>query len=123
MQREEKHRAIEAQKKKMEALSAWQRLKLGKAAFLHVIKKGKADGAPRPLRPEHFMKEFPQHNGEDLDDGTCKTEGFLVKEEQRDLSDAQDVVFVQLHKPRGPAVLHDGEKQSDFYCAPRGHCW
>ncbi|XP_034361255.1 calmodulin-regulated spectrin-associated protein 1 isoform X4 [Arvicanthis niloticus] len=110
MQLEEKRRAIEAQKKKMEALSARQRLKLGKAAFLHVVKKGKTDGAPQPLRPEHFTKEFPQHNGEDLDDGTCKTEGFLVKEEQRDLSDSQDVAFVQLHKPRDPATLHDGEK-------------
>ncbi|KAK2109150.1 Calmodulin-regulated spectrin-associated protein 1 [Saguinus oedipus] len=36
MQLEEKRRAIEAQKKKMEALSARQRLKLGKAAFLPV---------------------------------------------------------------------------------------
>ncbi|OXB67107.1 hypothetical protein ASZ78_005680 [Callipepla squamata] len=42
MQLEEKRRAIEAQKKKMEALSARQRLKLGKAAFLHVVKKGKS---------------------------------------------------------------------------------
>ncbi|KAK7800914.1 hypothetical protein U0070_015686 [Myodes glareolus] len=110
MQLEEKRRAIEAQKKKMEALSARQRLKLGKAAFLHVVKKGKADGAPQPLRPEHFTKEFTQHNGEDLDDGTCKTEGFLVKEDQRDLGESQDVAFVQLHKPRDPASLHDGEK-------------
>ncbi|XP_027278722.1 calmodulin-regulated spectrin-associated protein 1 isoform X3 [Cricetulus griseus] len=110
MQLEEKRRAIEAQKKKMEALSARQRLKLGKAAFLHVVKKGKADGAPQPLRPEHFTKEFTQHNGEDLDDGTCKTEGFLVKEDQRDLSESQDVALVQLHKPRDPASLHDGEK-------------
>ncbi|XP_057610747.1 calmodulin-regulated spectrin-associated protein 1 isoform X2 [Chionomys nivalis] len=110
MQLEEKRRAIEAQKKKMEALSARQRLKLGKAAFLHVVKKGKADGAPQPLKPEHFTKEFTQHNGEDLDDGTCKTEGFLVKEDQRDLGESQDMAFVQLHKPRDPASLHDGEK-------------
>lgn len=103
MQLEEKRRAIEAQKKKMEALSARQRLKLGKAAFLHVVKKDKAE-----TRTLH--EEFPKHNGEDLNDGTCKTEGFLVKEEQRDLSDAQDVAFVQLHKPRDPAALHDGEK-------------
>lgn len=41
MQLEEKRRAIEAQKKKMESLSARQRLKLGKAAFLHVVKKRK----------------------------------------------------------------------------------
>uniref|UniRef100_A0A8C6IKK3 Uncharacterized protein n=1 Tax=Mus spicilegus TaxID=10103 RepID=A0A8C6IKK3_MUSSI len=58
MQREEKHRAIEAQKKKMEALSAWQHLKLGKAAFLHVIKKGKADASGcGPLNKEIFLRE------------------------------------------------------------------
>ncbi|XP_008840154.1 calmodulin-regulated spectrin-associated protein 1 isoform X1 [Nannospalax galili] len=110
MQLEEKRRAIEAQKKKMEALSARQRLKLGKAAFLHVVKKGKADGTPQPLRPEHFTKEYTQHNGEDLEDGVCKTEGFLVKEEQRDPNEPQDVAFVQLQRPRDPASLHDGEK-------------
>uniref|UniRef100_A0A8C6EN58 Uncharacterized protein n=1 Tax=Marmota marmota marmota TaxID=9994 RepID=A0A8C6EN58_MARMA len=32
---EEKPRAIETQKKRMESLSAWQHLKLGKATFLH----------------------------------------------------------------------------------------
>nr|XP_004654146.2 calmodulin-regulated spectrin-associated protein 1 isoform X2 [Jaculus jaculus] len=110
MQLEEKRRAIEAQKKKMEALSARQRLKLGKAAFLHVVKKGKADGPPQPLRPEHLTKEYTQHNGEELDEGVCKTEGFLVKEEQRELSESQDVAFVQSHKLRDPAALHDGEK-------------
>uniref|UniRef100_A0A3P8VE39 Uncharacterized protein n=1 Tax=Cynoglossus semilaevis TaxID=244447 RepID=A0A3P8VE39_CYNSE len=40
MQLEEKRRAIEHQKRKMEVLSARQRQKLGKAAFLHIIKKG-----------------------------------------------------------------------------------
>uniref|UniRef100_UPI00398F784F calmodulin-regulated spectrin-associated protein 1-B isoform X2 n=1 Tax=Pristiophorus japonicus TaxID=55135 RepID=UPI00398F784F len=57
MQLEEKRRTIEAQKKKMEALSARQRLKLGKAAFLHIVKKGKNEGIPQPLKPEHFTKE------------------------------------------------------------------
>ncbi|XP_069741582.1 calmodulin-regulated spectrin-associated protein 1-B isoform X2 [Narcine bancroftii] len=57
MQLEEKRRIIEAQKKKMEALSARQRLKLGKAAFLHIVKKGKNEGIPQPLKSEHFMKE------------------------------------------------------------------
>ncbi|XP_055516103.1 calmodulin-regulated spectrin-associated protein 1-B isoform X2 [Leucoraja erinacea] len=63
MQLEEKRRIIEAQKKKMEALSARQRLKLGKAAFLHIVKKGKNEGIPQPLKPEHFMKEAecPSH--------------------------------------------------------------
>ncbi|XP_051892699.1 calmodulin-regulated spectrin-associated protein 1-B isoform X2 [Pristis pectinata] len=57
MQLEEKRRIIEAQKKKMEALSARQRLKLGKAAFLHIVKKGKSEGIPQPLKPEHLTKE------------------------------------------------------------------
>uniref|UniRef100_A0A8C7S990 Calmodulin regulated spectrin-associated protein 1b n=1 Tax=Oncorhynchus mykiss TaxID=8022 RepID=A0A8C7S990_ONCMY len=43
MQLEEKRKAIEHQKKKMEMLSARQRQKLGKAAFLHIVKKGKSD--------------------------------------------------------------------------------
>ncbi|XP_016306696.1 calmodulin-regulated spectrin-associated protein 1a isoform X4 [Sinocyclocheilus anshuiensis] len=50
MQLEEKRRAIEMQKKKMENLSAWQRLQLGKAAFLHVVKKGRSDTLPHPLK-------------------------------------------------------------------------
>uniref|UniRef100_A0A2K6GN59 Calmodulin regulated spectrin associated protein 1 n=2 Tax=Propithecus coquereli TaxID=379532 RepID=A0A2K6GN59_PROCO len=111
MQLEEKRRAIEAQKKKMEALSARQRLKLGKAAFLHVVRKGKTDILSQPLQPE-----YSQHNGEDFDDGVSKTEEFLVKEQQReDLSEAPDgdresLAFVQQHKPKDPAVLHDIEK-------------
>ncbi|CAJ0943831.1 unnamed protein product, partial [Ranitomeya imitator] len=59
MQLEEKRRAIETQKKKMESLSARQRLKLGKAAFLHVVKKGKPDG---PLKPEQFPKDYTKQN-------------------------------------------------------------
>uniref|UniRef100_A0A3Q3VT31 Uncharacterized protein n=1 Tax=Mola mola TaxID=94237 RepID=A0A3Q3VT31_MOLML len=39
MQLEEQRRAIEYQKKKMETVSARQRLKLGKAAFLNIVKK------------------------------------------------------------------------------------
>uniref|UniRef100_A0A3P8WFR7 Uncharacterized protein n=1 Tax=Cynoglossus semilaevis TaxID=244447 RepID=A0A3P8WFR7_CYNSE len=40
MQLEEKRQAIEHHKKKMEVLSARQRQMLGKAAFLHIVKKG-----------------------------------------------------------------------------------
>ncbi|MGH0166235.1 UNVERIFIED_CONTAM: hypothetical protein FKN15_062115 [Acipenser sinensis] len=64
MQLEEKRRAIETQKKKMEALSARQRLKLGKAAFLHVVKKGKTESIPQPLKPDYLSKEDPKVNGE-----------------------------------------------------------
>ncbi|XP_074066775.1 calmodulin-regulated spectrin-associated protein 1 isoform X2 [Macrotis lagotis] len=120
MQLEEKRRAIEAQKKKMEALSARQRLKLGKAAFLHVVKKGKTDIVPQPLKPEHFSKEYSRHNGEELDDGIAKTEDFLVKEEDKEdlLSDSQEmtkvtiqesVAFVQ-HKTKDTVAIHELEK-------------
>ncbi|XP_017163335.1 calmodulin-regulated spectrin-associated protein 1a isoform X3 [Poecilia reticulata] len=52
MQLEEQRRAIEYQKKKMEALNAKQRLKLGKAAFLNIVKMGggKSDTLPLPVR-------------------------------------------------------------------------
>ncbi|NXN96731.1 CAMP1 protein, partial [Rhinopomastus cyanomelas] len=123
MQLEEKRRAIEAQKKKMEALSARQRLKLGKAAFLHVVKKGKSPDAPQPLKPEHFAKEYARHNGEDLDEVSLgsKPEEYLMKEEERDemLTDSQEamkvkmqesLVFAEPHKPKDSAALHDLEK-------------
>ncbi|XP_077441501.1 calmodulin-regulated spectrin-associated protein 1a isoform X2 [Vanacampus margaritifer] len=52
MQLEEQRRAIEYQKKKMETTSARQRLKLGKAAFLNIVKKGegRSDTLPLPLK-------------------------------------------------------------------------
>ncbi|XP_042634522.1 calmodulin-regulated spectrin-associated protein 1-B-like isoform X3 [Cyprinus carpio] len=57
MQLEEKRRVIEMQKKKMENLSARQRLQLGKAAFLHVVKKGRSDTLPHPLKTGIGFKE------------------------------------------------------------------
>uniref|UniRef100_A0A8C1HAZ0 Calmodulin regulated spectrin-associated protein 1a n=1 Tax=Cyprinus carpio carpio TaxID=630221 RepID=A0A8C1HAZ0_CYPCA len=57
MQLEEKRRAIEMQKKKMENLSARKRLQLGKAAFLHVVKKGRSDTLPHPLKTVIGFKE------------------------------------------------------------------
>ncbi|XP_027622090.1 calmodulin-regulated spectrin-associated protein 1 [Tupaia chinensis] len=128
MQLEEKRRAIEAQKKKMEALSARQRLQLGKAAFLHVVKKGRADGAAQPLRPEHLPKEYAQHNGEGFGEGVLKTGELLVKDEQRAglLSEPRDMdkeslAVLHLHKPRDPALevergralLEDGAGEAD----------
>lgn len=51
MQLEEQRRAIEYQKKKLETLSARQRLKLGKAAFLNIVKSGgKSETLPLPLK-------------------------------------------------------------------------
>ncbi len=59
MQLEEKRRTIEMHKKKMENLSARQRQQLGKAAFLHVVKKGRSDSLPHPLKTEIAFKEKP----------------------------------------------------------------
>ncbi|XP_072285254.1 calmodulin-regulated spectrin-associated protein 1-like isoform X1 [Pyxicephalus adspersus] len=62
MQLEEKRQTIEAQKKKMELLSARQRLKLGKAAFLHVVKRSKHHGTSHPIRLEHPLKYFTKQS-------------------------------------------------------------
>lgn len=59
MQLEEKRRTIEMHKKKMENLSARQRQQLGKAAFLHVVKKGRSDTLPHPIKTEIAVKEKP----------------------------------------------------------------
>ncbi|XP_062937615.1 calmodulin-regulated spectrin-associated protein 1 isoform X2 [Cynocephalus volans] len=116
MQLEEKRRAIEAQKKKMEALSARQRLTLGKAAFLHVVKKGKAGTVAQPLKPEHFARGCSQHDGEGFEDGASKAEELLMRGEQEGLLsesqgvDREGLAFVQQHKPKDPAAVHDMEK-------------
>ncbi|XP_048045293.1 calmodulin-regulated spectrin-associated protein 1-B isoform X3 [Megalobrama amblycephala] len=72
MQLEEKRRAIESQKKKMEVLAARQRLKLGKAAFLHIVKKGKSDTLPQPTKSEYYLKDGQKLNQEKSSkDDTC----------------------------------------------------
>nr|XP_005987438.1 PREDICTED: calmodulin-regulated spectrin-associated protein 1 isoform X3 [Latimeria chalumnae] len=95
MQLEEKRRVIEAQKKKMEALSARQRLKLGKAAFLHVVKKGKSDGIPQPLKAEHYAKERSRTDSEELimACSESRTEDFSIKDE-----DKEDAMKAQVMK-------------------------
>ncbi|KAM6169329.1 calmodulin-regulated spectrin-associated protein 1 isoform 2-T2 [Rhynchocyon petersi] len=107
MQLEEKRRAIEAQKKKMEALSARQRLKLGKAAFLHVVKKGKADGGPQPLRPERF-KEYSQLNGEAPGSGSSTAGPILASLD----GDKESMALVQ-PQPRAPGVLEKSKALED----------
>ncbi|XP_041049066.1 calmodulin-regulated spectrin-associated protein 1-B isoform X2 [Carcharodon carcharias] len=88
MQLEEKRRTIEAQKKKMEALSARQRLKLGKAAFLHIVKKGKNEGIPQPLKPEYFTKEAEHPNNKETVALVCQSpkadEDFANQESKED---------------------------------------
>ncbi|KAM4615762.1 calmodulin-regulated spectrin-associated protein 1-B isoform 2-T2 [Polymixia lowei] len=73
MQLEEKRRAIEHQKKKMEVLSARQRQKLGKAAFLHIVKKGggKSDTLPNPLKADYSKDEFNGEKGTVTKDDLC----------------------------------------------------
>ncbi|MCJ8741062.1 hypothetical protein PDJAM_G00066380 [Pangasius djambal] len=67
LQLEDKRRAIEAQKKKMEVLAARQRLQLGKAAFLNVVKKGRSDTLPHPAR----QKLVAMKEKELIKDDTC----------------------------------------------------
>ncbi|XP_019127379.2 calmodulin-regulated spectrin-associated protein 1-B isoform X3 [Larimichthys crocea] len=73
MQLEEKRRAIEHQKKKMEVLSARQRQKLGKAAFLHIVKKGggKSDTLPNPLKADISKDELSLEKGPSSKDDMC----------------------------------------------------
>ncbi|XP_029916012.1 calmodulin-regulated spectrin-associated protein 1-B isoform X1 [Myripristis murdjan] len=73
MQLEEKRRAIEHQKKKMEVLSARQRQKLGKAAFLHIVKKGggKSDTLPNPLKADYSKEELNGDKGTTSKDDLC----------------------------------------------------
>ncbi|KAM4019469.1 calmodulin-regulated spectrin-associated protein 1-like [Anomaloglossus baeobatrachus] len=92
MQLEEKRRAIETQKKKMESLSARQRLKLGKAAFLHVVKKGKPDG---PLKPEHFPKDYSRLNLEEAEAVPAKTAPHFEKTDEGSKEPKVQEVFDQ----------------------------
>lgn len=119
MQLEEKRRAIEAQKKKMETLSARQRLQLGKAAFLHVVKKGKGTDVSPPLKPEHVTKEYSKFSEGSLGDAS-KLEVFLMKEERSEdvLDDSHEAAKVKIHEtiafveqnhPKEPTI-HEIEK-------------
>ncbi|KAM7092726.1 calmodulin-regulated spectrin-associated protein 1 isoform 1-T1 [Molossus nigricans] len=122
MQLEEKRRAIEAQKKKVEALSARQRLKLGKAAFLHVVKKGKAEAVPQPLKLEHLARECSQQEG-DLDGAVTKPEELVVREQGGgDTGEGQDVdreslALLPRHKQKEPAALQELEKSKALSAA------
>lgn len=73
MQLEEKRRAIEHQKKKMEVLSARQRQKLGKAAFLHIVKKGggRSDTLPNSLKSDISKDELNGEKGHLSKDDLC----------------------------------------------------
>ncbi|XP_077944144.1 calmodulin-regulated spectrin-associated protein 1a isoform X4 [Gasterosteus aculeatus] len=77
MRLEEQRRAIEYQKKKMEALSARQRLKLGKAAFLNIVKKGggKSDTLPLPLK--HSQQSLELTDRSKLKTLSCRDDSCL----------------------------------------------
>ncbi|XP_075691215.1 calmodulin-regulated spectrin-associated protein 1 isoform X2 [Rhinoderma darwinii] len=105
MQLEEKRRAIETQKKKMESLSARQRLKLGKAAFLHVVKKGKSDGSPHPLKPEHFPRDYTKQNLEETEAVTSRAEMHFEK------TDMGSKVYKE---PKVQEVLEQKPKEPDL---------
>lgn len=84
MQLEEQRRAIEHQKKKIETLSARQRLKLGKAAFLNIVKKGgggggegKSDTLPLPLKHRQETPELSVANRGKVKTLPCKDDSCL----------------------------------------------
>uniref|UniRef100_A0A8C5DBA3 Calmodulin-regulated spectrin-associated protein 1-B-like n=1 Tax=Gouania willdenowi TaxID=441366 RepID=A0A8C5DBA3_GOUWI len=70
MRLEEQRRAIEYQKKKLETLSARQRLKLGKAAFLNIVKKGEGRSDTLPLPAKH-SQGYKDLKSADCRDDSC----------------------------------------------------
>ncbi|CAG08133.1 unnamed protein product, partial [Tetraodon nigroviridis] len=73
MQLEEKRRAIEHQKKKRDLLMAKQRQKLGKAAFLNIVKKdgGRSDAFPNPLKADIPKEELGGEKGPSSKESMC----------------------------------------------------
>ncbi|XP_066048396.1 calmodulin-regulated spectrin-associated protein 2 isoform X2 [Chamaea fasciata] len=109
MKLEEKRRAIEAQKKKVEAAFTKQRQKMGRTAFLNVVKK-KGDGVS-PLREEAAGAE----------DEKVFTDSNRLKEKETQKSDDQTSKTAELIKEnpenshskwlKSPATSGDAEKQ------------
>uniref|UniRef100_A0A3B4WHE8 Calmodulin regulated spectrin-associated protein 1a n=1 Tax=Seriola lalandi dorsalis TaxID=1841481 RepID=A0A3B4WHE8_SERLL len=79
MQLEEQRRAIEYQKKKMENQSARQRLKLGKAAFLNIVKKGggKSETLPLPLKHSQESSELTAAERNKVKIQSCRDDSCL----------------------------------------------
>ncbi|XP_075012620.1 calmodulin-regulated spectrin-associated protein 2 isoform X2 [Calonectris borealis] len=109
MKLEEKRRAIEAQKKKVEAAFTKQRQKMGRTAFLNVVKK-KGDGVS-PLREEAAGAE----------DEKVFTDSNRLKEKETQKSDEQTSKTSELIKEnpenshskwlKSPPTPMDAEKQ------------
>ncbi|MGH0146422.1 UNVERIFIED_CONTAM: hypothetical protein FKN15_050666 [Acipenser sinensis] len=97
MKLEEKRRAIEAQKKKVEAAFTRHRQRMGRTAFLTVVKK-KGDGTS-PLREESTGSEDEKLSADSqpakmledntLKPGKCKTEDTLSEEIADNMDPAQ----------------------------------
>uniref|UniRef100_A0A673YYG9 Calmodulin regulated spectrin-associated protein 1b n=1 Tax=Salmo trutta TaxID=8032 RepID=A0A673YYG9_SALTR len=111
MQLEEKRKAIEHQKKKMEVLSARHRQKLGKAAFLHIVKKGKSDTLPHPLKPDYYSKEeLNGDKGGSSKDDSCLDALRGAKETESATSPVPDALETVERKCSGsPGLLLDEE--------------
>nr|XP_013816442.1 PREDICTED: calmodulin-regulated spectrin-associated protein 2 [Apteryx mantelli mantelli] len=109
MKLEEKRRAIEAQKKKVEAAFTKQRQKMGRTAFLNVVKK-KGDGVS-PLREEAAGAE----------DEKVFTDSNRLKEKETQKTDEQSNKTSEVIKEnpesahnkwlKSPATPMDAEKQ------------
>ncbi|XP_015724946.1 calmodulin-regulated spectrin-associated protein 2 isoform X4 [Coturnix japonica] len=109
MKLEEKRRAIEAQKKKVEAAFTKQRQKMGRTAFLNIVKK-KGDGVS-PLREEAAGAE----------DEKIFTDSNRLKERETQKTDEQTNKASELLKEnaenshnkwsKSPATPMDAEKQ------------
>ncbi|KAM6327092.1 calmodulin-regulated spectrin-associated protein 2 isoform 6-T6 [Podargus strigoides] len=109
MKLEEKRRAIEAQKKKVEAAFTKQRQKMGRTAFLNVVKK-KGDGVS-PLREEAAGAE----------DEKIFTDSNRLKEKETQRTDEQSSKTLELIKEtpenahskwlKFPATPMDADKQ------------
>uniref|UniRef100_A0A8C7TQD5 Calmodulin regulated spectrin-associated protein 1b n=1 Tax=Oncorhynchus mykiss TaxID=8022 RepID=A0A8C7TQD5_ONCMY len=106
MQLEEKRKAIEHQKKKMEVLSARHRQKLGKAAFLHIVKKGKSDTLPHPLKPDYNSKEeLNGDKGRSSKDDSCLDALRGAKETESATSPVPDALEMVERKCSGSTGL------------------
>ncbi|NXO37650.1 CAMP2 protein, partial [Locustella ochotensis] len=107
MKLEEKRRAIEAQKKKVEAAFTKQRQKMGRTAFLNVVKK-KGDGVS-PLREEAagaedekvFTDRLKEKETQKSDDQTSKTPELIKENPENSHSKWL----------KSPATSGDAEKQ------------
>uniref|UniRef100_A0A673ZV18 Calmodulin regulated spectrin-associated protein 1b n=1 Tax=Salmo trutta TaxID=8032 RepID=A0A673ZV18_SALTR len=114
MQLEEKRKAIEHQKKKMEMLSARQRQKLGKAAFLHIVKKGKSDTLPNPLKTDYCKEELNGDKGGSSKDDSCVDALRGAKETESATSPVPDALeMVDKKGSCSPGLLLDEELDLD----------